>query len=1100
MSNRAFPVSFPQQRLLFLDRLDPGSTAYNLARVIRIVGELNAPALTKTFQSIVQRHSSLRTKFMFGMEGSYQIVEDEIPFSLATIDLSSIQPADRENQALKISKEEAHKSFDLSVVPLFRAVLIHLNHDEHFLLLVMHHIITDGWSMSILFKEIGELYAAAISGSTHAPLPAPEIQYVDFARWQQEHYTPTTLERQIAYWTSRLKDHRGFIDLPADYARPSFQSHEGAIATLQISKQLAARLADIAEKHNATQFMVLLAAVYVLLWRYTGDEDILVGTPVAGRSEARFENLVGLFVNTLVVRGDCSGNPSFLEMLRRTCAAALDAFDHQDAPFEKLIEALNPTRSQSYSPLFQVMFVFHNAPKQRLGLPGLTLQELEFDSGTAKFDLSIEVTEQDGALDFRIEYCTALFKRHTIFHLTRHLETLLKSIGNNPDGPIADLPILDEESRNQLVLGFNSTTAQYHRNTRIEELFAQQVAQTPHRIALIEDRSMVTYESLSKKANAIANQLTQLGLSQQQPVGVYMDRSIDAVVACLAALQANTPYVPLDVANPKHRLELIIQDAGCNVVLTHRQREKELPATVRVISLDEAIAPDDISIAAAEGRTSKDLAYIIYTSGSTGRPKGVKGSHRAAINRFEWMWRTYPFRQGEKCCQKTALGFVDSVWETFGPLLAGVCTVIVPDDQLFDPYRFVSLLEKHEVTRIVLVPSLLRTLLDVVPNLASRLSKLKLWTTSGESLYPDLVRKFRVALPEATLLNIYGSSEVTADVTCHEIDRDTYEAIVPIGRPINNTQIFILDRYRNLVPPLVRGEIHVGGDCLSEGYWQQPDLTASRYIPNPYSPDKSPFVFATGDFGRILHDGTIEYLGRRDDQIKLRGIRIEYGEIEANLQTHPQVRYAAVSVHGHSPDTQVLLAHFEARSFDDSLPDELRDFLRLRLPEYMVPASFIRLDHMPLLPSGKINRLALPKSGIRVRHRVHLSPRDDNEKRLHAIWREVLNIDQISIDDNFFDLGGHSLSAMRVLARVRRDFHLDLSIRRIFESPTIAGVAQELEKMQRAGDTTSNVRPGSNTSALLSVLRDELKALPPDQLNDFLQSVLADKNAGNKND
>jgi amino acid adenylation domain-containing protein len=524
------------------------------------------------------------------------------------------------------------------------------------------------------------------------------------------------------------------------------------------------------------------------------------------------------------------------------------------------------------------------------------------------------------------------------------------------------------------------------------------------------------------------------------------------------------------------------------------------PAHIKAISLDELVTPERNCIP-AKAQSSEDLAYIIYTSGSTGRPKGVKGSHRAVINRLEWMWRKYPFYNGETCCQKTALGFVDSVCEIFGPLLAGVCSVIVPDNVLLDPHRFVDLLARHDVTRIVLVPSFLRTLLDLVPDLAARLPKLKLWTTSGENLVPDVVRKFRAALPDATLLNIYGSAEVTADVTCHQIDRDTYANSVPIGTPISNTQVFVFDRYKNLVPPLVRGEIHIGGDCLSAGYWQQPELTSSRFVPNHYCPDKSPVLFDSGDIGRILHDGTIEYLGRRDDQIKLRGMRIEYGEIEANLLAHPGVRYAVAIVHGDSADTQRLIAYFEANSAESVSPKVLRAFLASRLPEYMVPTAFIRLDQMPLLPSGKVDRVALPQPATAQlqQHRSRIGPRNSNEERLDAIWREVLDVDLISIDDNFFDRGGHSLSAMRVMNRVRRDFHLDLPIRSLFDNPTIEGLAKEIENIQLPGDATEHISPPafklSNTSVLLSTLRKELKALSPDQVEAFLKSVVADQSA-----
>ena len=584
-----------------------------------------------------------------------------------------------------------------------------------------------------------------------------------------------------------------------------------------------------------------------------------------------------------------------------------------------------------------------------------------------------------------------------------------------------------------------------------------------------------------------------------------MQRSIDAVVAFLAAFKANTPYVPLDVSNPRHRLEFMIRDAGCGVILTHRGLRSALPDEVKTISLDDTVLRLDGLTRLSPKGSSEDLAYLIYTSGSTGIPKGVEGSHRAVINRFEWMWRKYPFSAGERCCQKTALGFVDSVWEIFGPLLDGVPVVIVPDELLLAPDEFVALLARHDITRIVLVPSMLRTLLEVVPNLGTRLPKLALWSSSGEILSPKLARRFHEVLPAARLLNIYGSSEVTADVTCYEVNRTEELTSVPIGRPINNTQIFILDQHKNLVPALVHGEIHVGGDCLARGYWEQPKLTSQKFIPNPYRPDQSQFLFATGDLGRVLANGTIEYLGRRDNQVKLRGIRIEPAEIETNLVAHPLVRDALVVVHREQSEMQHLIAYVVKSKDSESLPDDLRNFLRARLPEYMIPAAFIELDRMPLLPSGKIDRMALPSPSLvpLAKRRTIVHGRTETEKKLSSIWQEVLELDQVSIDDNFFEIGGHSLSAVRVLSRIRRDFHVDVPIRGLFDGPTIAELAQEVEK-QKAGSATTRAaaiafeKPGSST--LLNILRAELKNLAPDQRDAFLKS-LAETNvkAGDKN-
>jgi amino acid adenylation domain-containing protein len=1082
LNQRLFPVSFAQRQLLFLDQLDPESSAYNLTRAMRIIGQLDTDALTDTLNAIVQRHSSLRTTFTFAMEDGYQIINDKVEFRLPVLDISHLPGADRMTEAMRLVRDEGHKRFDLASAPLVRSVLVRLAPTEHVLVFVMHHIITDGWSMSILFDEIGEIYSEIKYGKP-AELPALSIQFLDVARCQRE----VNIERHVMYWTNKLKDHAGFMELPTDRPRPALQSHEGAIERFEIGEELVGALSRLATSNSSTLFMVLTAAFQTLLFRYTSSEDILIGTPVAARKDPQTEKIIGLFVNTLVIRGDCSGNPSFLELLRRTRETTLEAYEHQDLPFDKLVEVLNPQRSLSYTPLFQVMFVFHNTPKQKLNLPGLSSEELEFDQGSAKFDLTLEIEEQDG-LRCSVEYCTALFEKESIRRLSRHFKNLLGDIARNPNRALSEFCILDEAERNELIFRFNSM--EYRRNVRIEQIFAEQVEQTPDRVALVEGESEITYGDLSKRVDALAGLLLQFDLNQERPVGVYMERSIDCVVAFLAALKANTPYVPLDISNPRDRLELLISDAGCDVILTHRGLLSALPEHVKKISLDDLALAESSDVHSAVGGSSEDLAYIIYTSGSTGFPKGVEGSHRAAINRFEWMWRTYPFTENETCCQKTALGFVDSVWEIFGPLLCGVRTVIVPDECLLDSDQFVALLARHDVTRIVLVPSLLRTLLNCVPDLATRLPRLRFWSVSGETLPSNVVREFRQMVPTATLLNIYGSAEVTADVTCYEVESAEFPTPIPIGKPINNAQIFVLDQHKNLVPPLVRGELYVGGDCLARGYWRKPELTSQRFISNPYRPDQSRFIFATGDLGRCFGNGTIEHLGRVDRQVKLRGIRIELGEIETNLSAHPCVRDCVVTTQGDLSETKHLIAHVVSDR-PGPLTDELRRFLRARLPEYMIPTFFIELDHMPLLASGKINLMALPgpRSEANGKRRPIVRGRTDIESRLHSIWQEVLKIDQIGIDDNFFDLGGHSLGAMRVLARVRRDFHVDVPIRTLFDKPTIEGLAAEVEDRLTIPPVTLN------TSTFLNALRTELRALSPHQVDAFLQSVLMGNNA-----
>jgi amino acid adenylation domain-containing protein len=1107
VDERLFPVSFAQERMLFLDQLDPETAAYNLTRAIRISGELSIEALKRTFVRIIQRHASLRTRFVLDADNAYQIVSDQFDLDVSPIDVSNLPEAARQHELHRIIKEKSLQRFNLLKGPLFRVFIICLGTGEHVLLLIMHHIVTDGWSMSILFEEISKIYAELTLGND-ANLPALRIQYSDFARWQRETVTHEKLQPHINYWTDQLGNHSGFIDLPSDYPRPPVQSQSGAVVRFQIHERHATALNRLAEAHETTVFMVLIATFQVLLWRYTGDEDIVVGTPIAGRNDRELERLIGFFVNTLVIRTRFSGDLTFVELLNRVRTKTLEAYDHQELPFEKLIEVINPERTLQATPLFQVMFVLQNAPRQIIELPGLSLEELEVDSGSSKFDLTLDVIEHNGLL-CTLEYSTALFERGTIQRFGQHFAILLADIIADPYRPISSLSILDKQTSDTLTIGFNETTAEYRQHSRIEQLFEEQAHRTPDRVALIEGDIQITYQSLDERAGVLAQILVQEGLTQDRPVGIYMHRSIDAVVALLGALKANTPYVPLDLANPEQRLANLIAKAGCSKVMTHRGLDTDLPADVAAISVDKLDVTTGLPgrtetdfFLARGGESSEQLAYIIYTSGSTGSPKGVEGTHRATINRFEWMWRSYPFSEGECCCQKTPLGFVDSVWEIFGPLLAGVPLVIVPDEVLLNAEEFVDLLARNAVTRIVLVPSLLRTLLDAVPDLGKRLPTLNLWSCSGEVLSPALAGGFRELFPTATLLNIYGSSEVTADVTFTEVGLSDRLPTIPIGRPINNTHILLLDRHRNLVPPLVPGEIYVGGHCLARGYWKEPELTSERFIPNPYRSDQSSRLFATGDLGRIHTDGTIEYLGRLDHQIKLRGMRIEPGEIEGNLIAHPAVLEAAVVLQGEGSEKQLLIAYLVKVLGTDLSVQDLRLFLRSRLPDYMIPTRFIELDRMPLLPSGKLNRLALPAPRPSPLSEPPMArARTEIEREMISIWCEVLELTTVGVHDNFFDLGGHSLSAMRVLARVRRNLHVDLSVKTIFDAPTVAQLCSEVESQRAQGRTLDPhfIQHGADGRTLLSLLRTQLKALSPDQVDTLLQ-MIEDERRGRKND
>ncbi len=1102
MNQTALPTSFAQQRLWFLDQLEPGTAAYNLPRAFRINGPLDLHALTRAVQEVVRRHESLRTVFDSIDGQATQIVLPEIDVQIPIVDLSSTPEQEREQAALGIASEEGKKPFDLTEGPLLRTLLVRLKPDQHMLILVTHHIITDGWSLAILFKELRQCYEAFSKGQ--APeLPRLPLQYAEYSQWQREYLSGEVLADEVRYWKEKLAGAPTILDLPTDHRRPSTHSWHGAAEVLVFDRNTLAKLKAFAQEEGGTPFMVSMAAFQAWLWRYTTQNSILVGTPIAARSQVEIENLIGFFVNTLVFRADFSEKMSFRELVRQVRGFALEAYAHQHVPFEKLVEELVPQRSVDITPLFQVMFMFQNMPKQTFKIQGLEMEDVPFESGIAKFDLSAQVFEDDeeGILHWSFEYNTDLFEQATVRKMIDHFRNLLNGILEGPDRSLAQIPMMSARERDRLVIELNNTAEDSGRASSIQAAFELQAARTPDAAAVLFHEKKLTYKQINEQANRLAHYLIKRGVRPGNLVGVSFERSPQIVVALLGVLKAGAAYVPLDSTYPPQWLSFVVEDSQLWGVVTDRATRNRLPATVtNVIALDA----DADAIRTHSGKnpglpSSKDeRAYVLYTSGSTGTPKGVQGTHRAALNRFAWMWRAYPFQPGEVCCQKTNLGFVDSVWEIFGPLLAGVPNVIIPQDTLHDPEELLETLSREKVTRIVLVPSLLRMLLEHAPQLGERVPRLKLWSCSGEVLPVDLVERFRAGFPGATLLNLYGSAEVAADVTWHQVSEEDARAnSIPIGKPIANTQVYILDGNRNPVPMGVRGEIYVGGDGLAAGYWRRPELTAERFVANPVAPERSARLYRTGDLGRFKASGEIEYLGRVDSQVKLRGMRLELGEIEAVLGTHPGVREAVVAL---SADQQRLAAYVTVENGTGLSAGELRRYLRARLPEHMVPASYSRLEQCPLLPSGKVDRKAVLAAAAAPLSDFDglTAPRTEVEQKLAAIWQELLKLEQVGIDQNFFELGGHSLLVLQVMARIRSIFEVELPVRSLFEEPTLAALAAEVEKAQALGLRARTpllqrrARPVT-VSPSPEALMAKLDNLSAAELQNLLQRVLKDK-------
>src|SRR5882724_3824140 len=1053
-------VSFAQQRLWFLDQLEENRALYNVPRAVRLSGALDIEALQRTLNELVSRHEPFRTYFA-SVDGTLrQIITEKMEISLAQTDLDHLPPEEREEHAKQTIREEAARPFELAHGPMIRASLLRLAEQEHILLLSTHHIVSDAWSAGILFRELETLYNAFASGQP-SPLAPLAIQYADYAEWQRKWLQGDVLERQLSYWKSKLHGVTGILELPTDRPRSAAQTSRGAYKYQILSKALSSRLAELSKREGITLFMTLLAAFQTLLWRYSNQDDIVVGSPIAGRSRVEIEGLIGFFINTLVLRTNFSGNPTFRALLDQVKETAVGAYAHQDLPFEKLVEELQPERDLRRNPLFQVMFQFQNTAPSKMNLNGLSTSKLEAPTESAKFDLMLLTREQDAGLMCLLEYNTGLFDGETIERILGHYATLLESIVAHPDSRVADLPLLTNAQRRQVLIEWNTTQAEFPNQETIHQLFQEQATRAPHDPAVVFGRELLTFGELNARANQLAQHLRRRGVGPEVRVAICVERSVEMLLGLLGILKAGGAYVPLEPAYPAERLAFILADSQAHLLLTQQALGNSLPfGGVKTIYLDSdwpEIARES-SEAPTDAASAENSAHVIYTSGSTGQPKGVVSSHRASINRFTWMWRAYPFVEGEVCCQKTALSFVDSIWEVFGPLLQGVPLVIFTDEVVKDPQLFVSALAANKVTRLVLVPSLLRVMLETGAELAQKLCHLRYCVCSGETLPVELARNFREQIPQATLINLYGSSEIAADVTCYEVGDTDGLSTIPLGRPIANTDVYILDSNFQPVPQGVLGEICVGGEGLARGYLDRASLTAEKFVAHPFSRYSGARLFRTGDIGRYLPDGNIEYRGRRDHQVKVRGFRIELGEIEAYLASHQQVHRAAViACEDERGDKQLVAYVFPAGEAPAN--NELRAYLRRKLPHYMIPAAFVLLEVWPLTASGKVNRLALPQPSRAelAREGDFVAPRTPTEDIIADVWADVLNVSNIGVNDDFFGLGGHSLLLARIASRIRESFKVELPLRAVFEAPTIAALAETVETARRTAGGIQDV-------------------------------------------
>lgn len=1052
----AAPLSIAQERLWFLHQLDPQSAVYHISRALRLKGGLNGQALTQAFNEVIQRHEILRTTFPCVDGRPIQAVAPALESTLGIIDLTGLSAAQRRAGLPRLLADKIATPFEIERGPLARAELIKLADRDHILLLVLHQIVCDGWSMNLLLRELAYSYGAIVKG--RAPtLPELTIQYPELARRQRARLEGSTLRQDLVYWKGRLQNSLSGIALATDRPRPARQSFRGARFPLTIPASLTGKLRRFGADEQASLFVVLMAALNALLWRYSGQDDISVGFPAANRDSRGSQNLIGFFVNTLVLRTDLSRPPTFRRLLQRVRRHCRDALAHQKMPFDRLVEELQRGRDLSRNPLFQVMFAYQNYLAAQFDLPGLKSAAMDPPSATAKFDLTFSLTEAQGRLHGFIEYSADLFDRSTIARMARHWTILLRGIAADPDRSIANVPLLDKAERRRILVQWNRTDAARSRKLCIHELFEAQVRRTPDAEALECGGRLLSYRELNGRANQLARYLRKRGIGPERRVGVCMERSPEMVIGLLAILKCGGAYLPLNPRYPRQRLAFMLDDASAGLLLTQEKFAAVAEGDLQVVYADRDWPAIEKESAHNLGKTAAagNLAYVIYTSGSTGLPKGVAIEHRNAAAFLQWAGRLFSSAELAGVLASTSICFDLSIFELFTPLSRGGKVILVQD--ALGAAEFV---ERKDLTLINTVPSVITELLD-----AGALPRsVRTVNLAGEPLKPELVRRLYASGTVSKVYDLYGPSETT---TYSTFALRRADAGATIGRPIANTRIYLLDGARQPVPVGVPGEVYISGAGVARGYVGRPKLTSARFLRDPFARRRGERMYQTGDLARYLSNGDIEYLGRADHQVKVRGFRVELGEVEAALAAHPAVRECVVvarelsagSNPSSSPESKVenrksdlqLVAYIVANSRDTPAARELRAWLAQKLPEFMLPSIFLALDALPLSPNGKVDRPALPSPEFHEPRSTQecIAPRTAIEELVAQVWREALNVDQVGVFDNFFELGGHSLLAARVVARLRAQVHAGLALRKIFELPTAAGLAGHIEFLRR---------------------------------------------------